>query len=179
MSNVNPYAPPEASTEPDNQQSRSSAARGLRLSLAALLFPALYNFAWYHALLSVPTGVANVYGFINGLGLAVLIIAIWFFGLAAFELAARLLFKLFARYSKIEEWNSILYSSLNASPGFALCGAALWILWIVAFYELEVSFYTVSIPVGITAHLLAAGLYLPMFHRWFCLEKAAKSSTVE
>ena len=61
-------------------------------------------------------------------------------------------------------------------PGPAFSGGAvLWAIWVAAFYQLGIGFYTVSLPIGIAAHLLAAGLYIPLFYRWYKVERAGMS----
>jgi hypothetical protein len=54
-----------------------------------------------------------------------------------------------------------------------MAGAVLWVIGNVGYYDLNLEFYAISIPAGVLAHILAAGLYLPLACRWYRIEKTA------
>ena len=108
----------------------------------------------------------------NSIGLALAVAAVWFYGLAALELISRVIHSILARSSKVDDWVKSLYWTIRRFPVFAIFGAALWAIWVFAFYQLNMRFYAVSVPIGIAAHLLAAGLYIPLAYQWFRLESS-------
>ncbi len=175
---MNPYEAPKTESDvPPQSPDRAGAMLRVRTALGIMLLPALYNFVCFSfpAGLSEPgSPIRTVFLVVNGLGLIGVFIAIWFFGLTALELVTWVCQRIFARNSSLGEWHAVLYVSLRHLPVFALCGAILWSIWTVAFYILGMNFFALSVPIGIAAHLLAAGLYLPLFYRWYQLERAAR-----
>ena len=177
---MNPYESPksEATPRPPSSAERAAAKRSIRISLAIMLVPAIYNsicFSFPDAPNRSELPIHNVYRTINGIGFVAIVIAIWFLGLAALEFVTGGLHAIFSRNSKLHDWKTSLYVVVRRAPVFALCGAVLWAIWVAAFYQLGIGFYTVSLPIGIAAHLLAAGLYIPLFYRWYKVERAGMS----
>jgi hypothetical protein len=176
---TNPYESPRSDTTrrslPNDE--RVAAMRRLRFALLILLVPAIYNFFCSHyptaAGREVPMHV--MYRAINGAGCAAMVLAIWFFGLAALEFVTGGIHTVLARNSKLDAWKATLYETLRRAPGFAVGGAALWSVWCFAIYQLGIEFYTVSLPIGFAAHVLAAALYVPLFYRWYQAERFAEA----
>ncbi len=150
------------------------------MALVILLLPATYNFVCFNfPMIHAGTNrAATFYVYpiacvLNGVGFALIVFAVWFQGLAALQLATWLLHKLFARCTPLAAWKQRLYLAVGRAPRFAVAGAVLWTIWVAAFYQFGVGFYAISVPIGIAAHVLAAGLYLPLVLGWYKLERAA------
>lgn len=168
---INPYESPRfpAVQRLPVNEGRATALRSVRIALLILLVPAVYNFICFNFQLPTPF----VYRAINTIGLLLIVIAVWFFGLAVLEFACRGIHSIAARNATLEDWKATLYVILGRTPWFAIPGAALWAIWVLAFYQLDVAFYDVSLPVGIAAHVLGACLYVPLIYRWYRLERTA------
>lgn len=171
----NPYASPESDSTGlhDSSKSRRLAQSCLRLALLILIAPAVYNFTCF----SYPAATApdelriqNSFAWINGIGFCFTAAALWFLGLPVLELLTVVIHKVFGRTTSVEAWKEALYQSLRRAPFVSVLGAVLWTLWVAAIYQMGVGFYAASVPIGIAAHLLAAGLYVPLFVRWYTLE---------
>jgi hypothetical protein len=184
MSNeVNPYEAPAYSgswqTAAPSPQ-RKAAQSNLRLAIAILWIPAIYNYycfdfaAFRNGEIPAATVFVLASRIINIGGMVAVNVLLWFFGLSLLELAAKLLHYLFSRKAKIEPWQEALYDTLGAASYFAVAGALLWLIWTVGFYNLEFGFYSISCPIGILANLLAAGLYLRLAYRWYRIEQMAQ-----
>lgn len=177
--NPNPYESPKVlAVQPSMpNEARAAALRSVRIALLIMLLPAVYNFICF----SFPANanrielpIHNVYRIIDSVGLLLTVLAIWFFGLAVLELVTCGIHSIVARKSTFDDWTAALYIILRRLPLFAVPGAALWTLWVAAFYQLQLGFYTVSVPIGIASHLLAAGLYVPLIYRWFTMERSSE-----
>ncbi|MGI9469633.1 MAG: hypothetical protein ACR2OA_21095 [Rubripirellula sp.] len=176
----NPYASPQTDSTglPTPSKNRGVAQHHLRLALLILLAPAAYNFICFS--FPAEAGAAGlhipaIYRWINGFGFVVTAAAIWFFGLPLLELLTLGLHRIFGRTSSALAWKEALYQVLGRAPFFAVAGAFLWALWVAAFYQFGVGFYAVSVPIGIAAHLLAAGLYVPLIACWYNLRRSSSS----
>jgi hypothetical protein len=140
-----------------------------------MVIPAIYNFICFNF---PPIGnriqlpVHGVYRIMNSFGLVLVVAAIWLFGLTALEFSTGVIHSVVARKSKLDDWKESLYAVLRRTPFFAVPGAVLWATWVIAFYRLQLGFYTVSVPIGIAAHLLAAGLYVPLIYKWYSMERS-------
>jgi hypothetical protein len=173
---TNPYESPrsDATDSLPLPAERAVAKRNVRIALLIMLAPAIYNFICFN----FPTNPNRIqlpifHQAVNGIGFVTIVIAIWCQGLAMLEFLTGGFHAVFSRNSKLADWKSILYSILRRAPAFAFFGALLWSVWVAAFYQLDIGFYTVSVPIGIAAHLLAAGLYVPLFYRWYKMERAS------
>ena len=178
---TNPYASPKSHTAPwiTPSRARALAQRNVRIALLIMLAPAIYNFICFSF---PPTGpdrieltIHHIYRMANGIGLLAIVVAIWCLGLRLLEFFTGGFHTVFGRNSKIEDWMTTLYQILRRAPVFAVCGAILWTIWVAAFYQLGFGFYAISVPIGIAAHLLAAGLYVPLFYRWYKIERSLKT----
>ena len=180
---LNPYEAPgysggkqKANTSPRRNIARSN----LRMALVILLIPAVYNYYWFDVALLASedrqfNSVFLVFArAINIGGIFIASLFAWFFGLPILELTAKIIYRIFARNSKIDDWQDALYDILGTVAYFALGGALLWLIWTIGFYRFHIGFYTLAYPVGILAHLLAAGLYLRLAYRWYRIEKTAQ-----
>ena len=169
----NPYESPQDS-DAGRFDERRRALRGIRLAIVILLMPAIYNFVCFETAVASGQSVgamAGVFRTLNAMGIVLIASASWFFGLAVLELATAFIHWLFARMSALQDWRSVLYRRLRLAPIFAVLGAVLWAIWVAAFYQMKTDFYTISIPIGIIAHLLAAVFYLPLAMQWYQVER--------
>ncbi len=176
--NGNPYEPPAAQTSRLSSWTgdRASARRNVRASLLIMLAPAFYNFFCLHLrheVESVELPFDMLIRILNALEFIAIVVSIWFFGLVLLEFVTAGLHSLLSRKAELNDWRKTLYRTLRRGPVFAFFGAALWLTWVFAFYQLDVGFYAVSVPIGIAAHMLAAGLYVPLIYRWYKLERSA------
>jgi hypothetical protein len=174
---TNPYQTPSSNptATPESTGDRALATQGFRLSTVLLTCPALYNFFCFSSLGS-PTSAIHAFTWLHvAMTLAILFAAavLSTLGFTALEFATRVLHAVFAKRSGLNSWKQALYSSLQTLPLFASFGAVAWALWVLAFYQLQASFYTASVPLGIIGHLLAAGVYGPLFFKWYQIEYSA------
>ncbi len=171
--NTNPFETPksQAALPAVTNVDRVAAQRGLRIALVLLLISAVYNFVCFSVLPSYvdEIDVQQLWFFraVNFSGLVLFAMAVWFLGLIVLEFLTSGLHAIFGRRSSLASWQNELYRSLAGVPLKALLGAVLWAVWIAAFYQLDVNFFVISVPVGIAAHLLAAWVYLPLLYRWY------------
>ena len=169
----NPYQTPQSLSESSSTitTNRQAAQRKIRISTIIFLVPALYNLVCFSLLTSsqvvFPFFVVNFV--FNLLGAIIVVAAVWFFGLTILELIAAVAYRVAARKSQRNSWYDALYDSLTRLPLFAVLGSILWTMWVAGFYQLRLNFFAISIPLGIAAHLLAAGLYIPLLYRWYRL----------
>jgi hypothetical protein len=151
---------------------RRLGQRCWRFALILLLLPAAYNLWCYHLEVfgtSRPSVMTTIFRATNWAWLSSGGLAVWFAGLAVLEFLTRVIHSLKSRRASLSDWNFALYKTLNSAPLFAIFGAVLWVVWVTAYYHWRLNFYAISIPVGVAAHSLAAGLYLPLFWRWYRL----------
>ncbi len=178
MSN-NPYSPPETASERDFSEeaiARRRAETSLRIALCILSVPAAYNYYWFnlrYAANPLPS-VDLMFAIDAAAGIAVFV-GVWFFGLPLLELATLFIHRLLGR-AVLQLWNAELYAVLRRAVVLSIAGALVWGVWVLLFYSSSVNFFVISIPAGILAHLLAAALYLPLFYRWFRIEKIERAS---
>jgi len=175
---TNPYESPkvQATQRLTPNEDRVTALRNVRIALLILLVPAIYNFICFNFPSSadrIEFPAHSVYRTANSIGLTLVVLFIWFFGLTILEFVTGGIHSIAARKSKLAKWKATLYVTLRRAPLFAVPGAALWAIWIAAFYQLHLGFYTVLVPIGIAAHLLAACLYVPLIVRWYKIERSA------
>ena len=171
---INPYRPPADAilTEPPNA-ARELARRQLRITLAILLIPGIHNYLCYDQLRTLDMGltISTWWRALDVAQIGFLAIIIWFAGLPFLESVTRVLHHWLSRQADLRAWQSALYEVLATTTYFALAGAALWFIWNIGYFYLHIHFFTLSVPVGMAAHLLAAGLYVRLFYRWYCLER--------
>ena len=174
--NANPYQSPKTPTlqETVANADRVAAMRNVRIALLIMLAPAIYNLVCFsfRSTNEPEFPIHALYRTVNSIGMALAAAAVWFSGLAALELISRVIHSILARSSNVDDWVKPLYWTIRRFPVFAIFGAALWAIWVFAFYQLNMRFYAVSVPIGIAAHLLAAGLYIPLAYQWFRLESS-------
>lgn len=174
---TNPYQSP--TTEPvlvAQSLERLGALRNVRIALLIMLVPGIYNFITFSARMFnfvPPLSMHLSFLVVDAFWAVVAVVAIWFFGLNVFEFVAGGCCAAFANYSKLEEWKHVLYLSLHRLPLFAFFGAVVWTLWVFGFYHLGADFFAISVLAGLAGHLLGAGIYLPLFYRWYRMERAA------
>lgn len=176
---TNPYQPPRSNPKaPIHSASRIAAFRSLRISLCILLVPGICNFICFQFPGSFgPTGfqMTKFDRTVNLVTLCLTVVSIWFWGLILLERIATLIYWVVGRKrvcrSTLQQWKQQLYQALQRGPNLAFLGAILWVIWIVAIYSLQLDFFSVSLPIGIAAHILAACLYLPLFYSWYRLER--------
>ncbi len=176
----NPYRPPRPVLPADdalNESDRNLARRKTRLAVGILTLPAVYNVLSFNFRIGADASalVNIIYRSVNLIGFTLLILIVWYMGLNVFEFVTRICHRLIARNSTLEEWRKTLYQTILRSTPFAMVGAIVWAIWVLAIYQANVDFYVVSVPVAILSHLLAAGLYLPLILNWFKLEREASS----
>lgn len=155
-----------------------AAQRSVRIALLILLVPAVYNFICFN----FPSNANQIdvpfrsvfYRTFNLIGLVLIASAIWRFGLPVLEFVTGGIHSIVARNSKIDDWKATLYIIVRRLSMFSIPGAALWALWVAMFFQLQFNFFAVSVPIGIGAHLLAAGLYVPLIYRWYIMERSAR-----
>lgn len=172
---TNPYHPPSESGLPVDRietEKRMYTRAQLRWSLIILLLPCTYNLYCFQSSVGAQPihAIANVAFLIGG---AVLI---WFYALPILEVVTRMFHRLFARASSQEAWLEAMYDVASSLVPYAVMGAILWSGWVFGFYHTEIGFYTISVPVGILAHLLAAAIYVRLFYHWYRAEKLARAS---
>lgn len=171
----NPYASPQsmAGRRAEWTAERIEARRQVRLALAILLAPGIYNFAAFDMAVrgDRQSALLEAARILNTTGVLLLCLFIWFCGLQTLEVAVRVIHRVVGRRDTVGQWLAALYAALARLWCFAAVGALLWFAWVAGFYYLHIGFYRISYPVGILAHLLAAGLYLPLIWRWYRLER--------
>ncbi|MEM9574286.1 MAG: hypothetical protein AAF870_03540 [Pseudomonadota bacterium] len=168
---TNPYKSPTATVDRE-QEPRLIAEKRLRISIVILLTAGLFNVAFFCKLsfgLPVFSMLFNI--FINVGGTLIVGFLAWRFAMPAFELLTGYLHDQLSRGSSRVQWFLALNSTLMTTIPFAIAGAALWCIWVYLFYVTGVGFYRISVPIGICAHILAAGIYLPLVIRWWNIER--------
>lgn len=173
----NPYQPPAVEVSRGQTAERQEAIRAFHLSVALLAVPATFNLICFNFPLSINRRQVILSGddqLSNLVAFALLIAVVWLFGFLLLEKAANVLHRLLGKHSSARIWRQTLYTTLKRAPLLAMLGALLWITWTIAFYQLGLNFFLISLPIGVMAHLLAALLYVPLFWRWFFLEREAR-----
>lgn len=174
----NPYRSPATIDQPAPAAPllRADALFRFRVAVTLLLIAAFANAFFRPRFLYMVTSVMLI-KYRIGLLDFLFISAIGFFAMTgafnALERLAKLLRRIFAANSDPEAWNNAIYNAFRPAIPLGLAGALLWIIWVIAFFELRINFYVISYAVGIPAHLLAACVYLPMLSGWF---KAARTT---
>ncbi|KAA5546222.1 hypothetical protein FYK55_04855 [Roseiconus nitratireducens] len=173
---VNPYQPSSidsADTEVGPERDRALAS--LRLAFLILLAPALMNYYAFDTYVvsagGLPRSVEMLSRAVNLSGFVIGGVLIWQYGLSFLERISHGIRAVFAGHCRIATWDGVLYQSLESSTVLAIAGAALWFVWVVGFYFVQIDFQTISWWVGVPAHLLAAMLYVPLLYRWYSLAK--------
>jgi len=178
--NTNPYESPKSQVTllPPHSEERTAALRSVHIALLVMLAPAIYNLicsSFFVDMNRTGLPIHSIYRTLNTIGLVAITTAIWFFGLAALDFVTGGLYSVFSRRATLDNWKTTLYITLRRAPVFAFFGAVLWAIWVAAFYQFGFGFYTVSVPIGVAAHLLAAGLYLPLIYQWYKIECSSAS----
>jgi hypothetical protein len=179
----NPYQPPQLSVRETDRTviaSGESAARRaaalfyVRLILGLLTLPAIYNVICFsypgQAISPIPVGMRNTFFLGNLVALIAFVSIIYFAGLWFFEVLTRGSHAIFSRRPTLTLWLDALYATFIRSAPYAVAGSVLWAIWVYGFYQTNVDFLLLSVPVGILAHTLAAALYLPLIYRWYRIE---------
>ncbi len=171
----NPFEVPRSLVSLSFETALPSGARRLgiwhlRISLLFLLIPAAYNTAHFNAAAFVgwPNPLISLlFQLTNWFWLIVTGLALWFGGLWLLEGVTGLAHGWCSRRDTRLSWRQALYTTLQTAPLLATFGALTWGFWVFAFYQLKWDFFLISIPAGILGHGLAAGLYVPLFYRWY------------
>lgn len=179
--NSNPFHPPQIRDARIDivLDARQKAQRQVRAALLILLVPGLYNFICFQFFLGIGQFHDPFFSLsfgLNLLGILILADIVWFFGLSSLEGISARAHKFLARTSNPAEWLNSLYQTLDRISILAFLGAILWTIWVIGFYQLQLNFYIISVPIGIAAHLLAAALYLPLFYRWYQISRTSSHS---
>jgi hypothetical protein len=180
---TNPYEPIDLKAEelaPGNEK-RNTARRMVRLTLLILLIPAIYNligFSFY-PISGKPSQLRFQpnYLTLNSILLIAIFTAIWFIGLIALEFVTGGIHAIVAKNSKLDDWKESLYNILHRAPVVAVPGAVLWAISVLAIYQLRLNYFAIAVPIGIAGHCLGACLYVPLFYRWYKLERPAAPQT--
>lgn len=165
----NPYQAPNAApvaTAAAVSSQRRRAMLHWRLGWGLLMLAATDNFCQFSAQVGDPVLVI-----LNGLGFVILAGAVFCFGLFALERIAVLIRWLFSGQASQASWLDVLYRSLKPVPWLAAIGTLIWGTWIACYYLMEIDFMVASVPAAIAGHLVAACFYLPLFYRWYRLER--------
>ena len=176
---TNPYQTPQSNPKAlIYSASRFAAFRSVRISLCILLVPGICNFICFQFPESLGSTGFQMTKFdrtANLVTLGLTIVSIWFWGLILLERITAFIYwgvgQARVCRSTPQQWKQQLYHALQRGPNLAFLGAILWAIWIVAIYSFQLDFFSVSLPIGIAAHILAACLYLPLFFSWYRLEK--------
>lgn len=183
----NPYQPPAVLACAEEQsvpspsefiKLRAAALFHVRLILGILLVPAIYNFVCFNypssAISPIPPTIHLLFRLVNGVGLIIIVATVYYAGLWLFEAFTRASHAIFSRQPTLSLWLEALYATFIRSAPYAVAGAILWAIWVYGFYQTNVDFMLLSVPVGILAHVLAAALYLPLIYRWYRIERDGK-----
>jgi len=177
----NPYQSPGLYNEPfDAERILQRRARFcFRFATFVLLIPAVYNYWAFDAQAiasgRLPSDFATFYRTVNVVAFVTGATVIWFLGLPVLQAIAGVLRMVFANDTNGATWQRVLYRSLNRAAVLAIPGAALWAIWVFAFYRMGVNFYKLSWAIGVPAHLLAACWYIPLIHRWYRVAESQSS----
>ena len=95
----------------------------------------------------------------------------WFFAMPVLEWIVSVLHGLFSKRPTKQMWIEVFHRSLKPVFIYGLLGGLLWGYWVFAFYQLGADFYSLSVPVAILGNLLGAAWYVPMFMRWYVVER--------
>ncbi len=180
---TNPYEAPkaEAVQQSTPNEDRWTALHNVRMAMLILLVPAGYNFICFNFPSNadqIDLPIYTLYRAVNLVGLVLVVSVVWFFGLTFCELVTGGIHAIVARKSRLEDWKAALYRTLRRAPVLAVPGAALWAIWVAAFYQARLGFFVVSVPVAVAGHLLAACLYVPLIYRWYKMERSAARQTI-
>lgn len=181
--NENPYQPPQTilaakqAIEIDGVL-RRRARRRWQLATLILFLPAMNNL-WLFENLMVNQGGPAPDPAAQGMD-AILLAAVFavagLVGLNLLEWITDRLQRWLGSPANAGKWRSALYETVEQSFAFAVPGALLWKAWLIGIYQWQWDFQWVSIPIGILAHLLAAGLYLQLAYRWYKIESSNPAS---
>ena len=123
-----------------------------------------------------PSEVAQSYRVANLIGITLVFVFCWEFLLPTLATIGRLVRRYVAPHVNEARWDDALYKSLKPAAILAIPGAVLWCVWVLGFYYWKLNFMLLSIAVGVPAHLLAAGLYVPLIVRWFKLAREKRAN---
>lgn len=188
----NPYQPPTLMSQTaertvlspsESSKQRAAALFHVRVILGILLVPAIYNFVCFNypssAISPIPPTIHPLFRLVNLVGLIVIVATVYYAGLWLFEAITRASHAIFSRRPTLNLWLEALYATFIRSAPYAVAGAILWAIWVFGFYQTNVDFMVLSVPVGILAHGLAAALYLPLIYRWYCIERDWVDPSIE
>lgn len=174
----NPYEVPQsgARVAPDvespRNEDRNRAIIAFRIATFLLLFPAAFNlYEFNQTIFGGPIASPKfvIYQAVNWMWLFVGGVVIWFAGHWLLEKVTRVIYLWQPRRTSLDEWNSALHRTLRTAPILAFLGAVIWAFWVVAFYQWQLDFMLISIPIGLVANALGAMLYGPLIYRWYKL----------
>ncbi len=172
----NPFEPPQH-VEPARVQSavRKRSSGAFRAALLILAVPAIFNYLEFDAKYLMGYGIPSPTVFVmrttNIVAMLCLLSALWFAGVIVLERIALALQGLFARQVDREQWLDPLYVAINRLAILAIPGAALWMIWVFAFYRSFVNPLVLSLTLGTLANLLGAMVYLPLLYQWYVMAR--------
>ncbi|RCS42060.1 hypothetical protein DTL42_19720 [Bremerella cremea] len=181
--NTNPFESPVAITQVDDLgetspqlvAARRTAVFSVRAAILILLVAGLFNYYAFDQVVVtdvVAPRFQTTVRVTNLTGMVAITLVAWFLFVPALEVLGRMLRHLSGEKTPVAAWNESLYRSLRLAVYFAIPGAILWGIWVIGFYFVHLNFMVLSIAVGVPAHLLAAGLYLPLLFRWYLLARS-------
>lgn len=169
----NPYSAPSTITSDIEVDPWKPARRGIRISLAILLIPAVLNYvAWERWLVSTGWRQSQVDSTTSGIWairianfvlLSIGFLILWYFALPVLKFCARLLVTLIRRKGEInDDWHNPLIAAMEKIPRYATAGAGVWIVWVIGFYLLEIRHFAFTAIFSTVGHILAATWYGPL-----------------
>lgn len=163
----NPFEPPQPGPPVLSPMSREAAIDCVRLTVAVLLGPAVYNFICY---LWLAGGWYPELAVVQAALLVGTFVLAWRAGVPVLEFATWQLHRLLGRAETARDWQQALYRFLRRLKWAAVPAAALWVIWCYGFYQLRIPFFVISVPIGVVAHLVAACAWLPLLIQWIRIE---------
>ncbi len=182
MTETNPYQSPAVTSHTTTSSQgdamtiaqRRSAVVSVRIAILLLLVSGLFNYYAFDTFVignAMPAGFHTFLRVINLGGIFAVTALSWFLLVPGLEVLARFVRHLSGRQSTVSQWNEAIYRSLRPAAYLAIPGTILWGIWVAGFYFGQLNFTLLSLAIGVPAHLLAAGLYVPLIVRWYLLAR--------
>lgn len=161
----NPYSSPEefaATTQSDAW----TALRGYRLALLILAIPTALNYLFWDRENLAGRFAGDLVALCRTVNITLLVTAfaaLFLIGLPLLRLGLKVLLPLFP----VPEWEVTANEGLSRLPIFAALGSALWVVWSIGFYVLQLRGMAFSTTLALLGHLLAVFWYFPIFSGWY------------
>ena len=179
MSNLNPYASPQADQQspevlPLRAQAHSYVRRALLIMAVCVGVNIWANFYWaepgpYNRFAAGPVPPIVI---VNLVFFGVVFLVLWFVALRIIEFIARLFHLVFGRSVSRDEWLTSLHQSLWPMVPATLIGSLLWVLWLVLFHLAgHPGGFALDVVFQIAGHALGAWVYLTVFWNWYQLRR--------